>query len=110
MTHLRECPDERNKGKRDVVSVPLRPIMFETLKTMHEKTTGETAGLPFETYLGQILENAAAEFRSQQWRAAHPAKPERETERTGMAYTAAALQIVEEKRRADIAELQKAAE
>jgi hypothetical protein len=72
MTHFRECPDMRNKGKRDAVSILLRPAMLETLKQMYERTTGASAGLPFETFLAELLENAAAEFRSQEWRAAHP--------------------------------------
>jgi hypothetical protein len=62
----------RNKGKRDTVSILIRPAMLETLKQMYERTTGASAGLPFETFLAELLENAAAEFRSQEWRAAHP--------------------------------------
>jgi hypothetical protein len=72
MSRLRECPDPRNKTKRDVVSILLRPAMFDTLKRMYERTTGASAGLAFETFLAELLENAAAEFRSQEWRTAHP--------------------------------------
>jgi hypothetical protein len=72
MSHLRECPDPRNKSTRTVVNILLRPAMFDTLKQMYERATGATAGLPFETFLAELLENAAAEFRSQEWRTARP--------------------------------------
>jgi hypothetical protein len=72
MSHLRECPDPRNKSARNAVNILLRPAMLDTLKQMYERTTGATAGLPFETFLAELLENAAAEFRSHEWRLAHP--------------------------------------
>jgi hypothetical protein len=97
MTHLRECPDPRNKSTRNVVNILLRPAMFDTLKQMYERTTGATAGLPFETFLSEILENAAAEFRSQQWRSAHPNGIKQTTKvRPGAAYVNAAADLREQ--------------
>jgi hypothetical protein len=98
MSHLRECPDPRNKSTRTVVNILLRPAMFDTLKQMYERTTGATAGLPFETFLSEILENAAAEFRSQEWRLAHGhegIKNERKV-RPGAAYVNAAADLQEQ--------------
>jgi hypothetical protein len=68
MSHLRECPDERNKGKRDVVSILLRPVMLETLREMYAGSQG--AGT-FENFLAEHLENLAADFRLKQWRSEH---------------------------------------
>jgi hypothetical protein len=98
MSHLRECPDMRNKGKRNEVMILLRPAMLETLKQMYERTTGASAGLPFETFLAELLENAAAEFRSQEWRSAHGherVKNERKV-RPGAAYMNAAADLQEQ--------------
>jgi hypothetical protein len=98
MSHLRECPDQRNKSKRDVLHILLRPAMLETLRTMYARTTGATAGLPFETYLSELLENLAAEYRSQEWRLAHGhegIKNERKV-RPGAAYVNAAADLQEQ--------------
>jgi hypothetical protein len=84
MSHQRESPDLRNKGRRDVVNILLRPAMLDTLHQMHSNTTGVSAGLPFETFLAEILESVAAEHRSRLWRAAHPvAEPEADQEHEG---------------------------
>jgi hypothetical protein len=70
-THRQAVP---NTGcyPRTAVIIPLRPKMLEALREMHSKTIGVSAGLPFETFLAEILETAAAEHRSKAWRSEHP--------------------------------------
>jgi hypothetical protein len=73
--------------------------MLATLKEMYAKTAGFSASLPFESFLGEILENAAAEFRAQQWRSEHPheePKPERKAWRVGKMYANAASECEDE--------------
>jgi hypothetical protein len=94
MSHLRECPDERNKGPRGVVSILLRPAMLDTLKEMHAEAQGTGT---FENFLGEHLENIAAEYRAKQWRLTHPTPTkERKAERAGAVYANAAADLQEQ--------------
>lgn len=85
-----QCPDERNKTARVMVSILLRPVMLETLRQMFEASKGEGGCYgTFEAFLVEHLENLAADFRAKQWRSEHgseAAKPERKPARTGALY------------------------